>query len=145
MSCFQHQFSSVQDGLYVLAKSHICTRPPQFSDVSPALPLKQFQSCSDPRRPSQDRSLSASSFYSPPPPPPSPPQAIGSVKVLSFIPVGIVSQASQHCSSSGCKPSVVVAICLVHHAVYLLGHLIPCASLGLLFICSLFAASFMNP
>ena len=79
------------------------------------------------------------------PPPPHPPQAIGSVKILSFIPVGIVSQASQHCSSSGRKLIVVVAIYLVRHAVYVLGHLIPRASLGLLFICSLFAASSMIP
>ena len=143
MICFQHQFSSVQDGVYALVKSHTRSATAilrRFSSVAFETVPELFWS-----KTALSRQIIEHSLFLLPPPTPHPPQAIGSVKILNFIPVGIVSQASQHCSSSGRKLFVVVAIYLVRHAVYVLGHLIPRASLGLLFICSLFAASSMNP
>ena len=43
------QFSSVQrqDGIYALGKAHTICAPPRLSEVSPTLPLKQFQCSSD--------------------------------------------------------------------------------------------------
>ena len=46
MCLFIPQFSSVQDGIYVLRKAQIYT-PPHLSEVSPMLPLKKLQCSSD--------------------------------------------------------------------------------------------------
>ena len=44
--CCKIQFTSVQDGIYVLGKAHIYP-PPHLSEVSPMLALKQFQCLSE--------------------------------------------------------------------------------------------------